>query len=462
MKGERGHTQRWAPVCPRLRRVQEVARAKPEEQFTSLAHLVTEASLLRSYRGLKGTASPGVDGETKASYGRHLKGNLKQLHERVRADQYRACPVLRRWLDKPDGGKRAIGLPALEDKIVQGAVVEILNSIYEEDFHGFSYGFRPGRNPHQALRALQTVLQKGRVNWVLELDLEACFDRIGHAALREVLRRRVIDRRLLKLIGKWLKVGTVEVDGRRERSRVGIPQGAVISPLLANIVLHYAMDEVVSDWRRQYATGEVYVVRYADDAVLCFEHERDAHALRAELEASLADYGLSLNEGKTRLLRFGRAWPKRGHRSESFDFLGFTHLAGRDRQGRYLVIRKTQAKRLRRSLKAIGQWCKGHRHAPLAWQCAELSRKLRGHYGYYGIRGNYAALARFRHRARQLWYQALRRRSQRVNRSRLARLLTERFVLPQPHLTHPDNWLAVTPGYLLGRAGCGNAARPVL
>lgn len=457
-----GHTQRWEPVCPRLRRVQEVARAKPEEKFTSLAHLVTEGSLLRSYRGLKGKAFPGVDGETKASYGEQLKRNLEQLPERLKADQYRASPVLRQWLDKPDGGKRPIGLPTVEDKIVQGAVVEILNSIYEEDFHGFSYGFRPGRNPHQALRALQTVLQKGRVSWVLELDLEACFDRIEHGALREVLQRRVIDRRLLKLIGKWLKVGTVEADGRREQGRLGIPQGAVISPLLANIVLHHALDEVINRWRKREATGEVYCVRYADDGVLCFEHERDAQALRAELETSLAAYGLSLNEAKTRLVRFGRAWPKRGNKSESFDFLGFTHIAGKDRKGRYLVIRKTQGKRERGSLKAIGQWCKRHRHKPLGWQWAELSRKLQGHYEYYGIRGNYVALARFRHRVRQHWSNALRRRSQKVHRARLARLLTERFVLPQPRITHPDNWLAVTPGYLLGRAGCGNTARPAL
>ncbi len=456
------HTQRWRPICPKLRRVQEVAQAKAQERFTSVAHLLTEEALTRSFRGLRADAAPGVDGQTKASYGEHLEHNVHALHQRLKAGRYRAQPVLRHWLDKPDGGQRPIGLPALEDKIVQGAVVEILNSIYETDFYGFSYGFRPGRGAHQALRALQTVLQKGRVNWVLDLDLEACFDRIEHEALVATVQHRVADRTILRLIRKWLRVGSVEADGRRERTRRGTPQGAVASPLLANVVLHYALDNVVHAWRKQHARGEVYCVRYADDAVLAFEFEDDAQALRAILEASLAKQGLNLHPEKTRLRRFGRRWQQRGLKSETFDFLGLTHIAGRSRRGHYLVIRRTSRKRLRRSLTAVRQWCVRHRHRPVEWQWMQLSRKLVGHYHYYGVRGNYVALACFRQRVWQLWGAALRRRSQRVRRHRLYVLLTERFVLPLPRITHADPWLPGLPGHLLGRAGCGNAARPVL
>jgi len=456
------HTQKWKVACPKLQRVQEVARAKKQEQFISLAHHLTVEALLRSYRRLKASSAPGMDGQTKADYGKHLMSNLKLLHERLRGGQYRASPALRHWIDKPNGEKRPIGLLTTEDKIVQGAVVEILNCIYEEDFYGFSYGFRPGRSQHHALRALQTFLQKGKVNWVLDLDLKGCFDNISHQALREVIQHRVTDRSIVRLIGKWLKVGVVEADGKREKGRKGTPQGAVISPLLANIVLHEAMDEVIQNWRRHEACGEVYVVRYADDCVLGFEREEDAHALRAVLESSLADYGLSMNEAKTRLIRFGRHWPSDGKQSETFDFLGLTHIAGKDRQGRYLVIRKTMRKRIHRSLKFIAEWCSKHRHHPVQWQWTELNRKLLGHYNYYGVRGNFAALSRFRGRVRQIWFNALMRRSQKSKRPKVHNLVDEVFVLAKPRITHPEGWLMLTPGYLAGRAGCGNAARPVL
>ena len=454
-------TQKRINICPQLRRVKERAQAHPEEQFTSLAHHLSESALRDAYHGLKPKAGAGIDGRTKADYGRHLAANLRDLHQRLKQGRYRASPVKRVWLDKPDGGRRPIGLPTVEDKIVQTAVVNVLNAIYECDFHGLSYGFRPGRNQHQALQVVQTFLQKGRVNWVLDLDLKACFDTIEHEALMEAVQRRVADRTLLRLIRKWLTVGVVE-EGKRERARRGTPQGAVISPLLANIVLHYAMDEVVMRWRRTEAHGEVYCVRYADDAVLGFEHEADAHAFKAWLEESLAGYGLALNQAKTRLIRFGRNWPRRAIKPETFDFLGFTHIVGTDRKGRYLVIRKTARKRFRRHLLKVTAWLRKHRHRPLHWQWQKLRKHLLGYYQYYGIRGNYRALARYRWRLWRLWYQSLKRRSQTSNGHRLTHLLTEVYVLPKARITHNEGWMNVTPGYLLGRAGCGNTARPVL
>lgn len=455
------HTPRWVPICPRLQRVQERARAHPEEQFTSLAHLIDEAGLLRAYRGLRSDAASGIDGESKASYGQGLGERLKRLHDRLRTGQYRAQAAKRAMIEKEDGSERPLAIWCVEDKVVQGAVAEVLNSIFEVDFHGMSYGFRPQRSAHMALQAVQTVLQKGRVNWVLDLDLKQCFDRIEHEALRQALRRRVTDRSLLRLIDKWLTVGVVEKDGRRTRQERGTPQGAPISPLLANIVLHEAMDAVVVEWRRTQAKGEVYMVRYADDAVLMFEHEADALSLRAVLETSLERYGLELNVAKTRLLPFGRN-PPGGGKSETFGFLGFSHIAGQDRQGRYLVQRRTLAKRFRRGLKQVRAWCRAHRHWSLPAQWKALCTQVRGHYAYYGVRGNYTALARFRSAVRSLWIGMLRRRSQNSPIRALVSLLDTRFALPPPRITHPDDWLPVSPGYLLGRAGCGKAARPDL
>jgi RNA-directed DNA polymerase len=458
------HTPRWRPVCPQLRRVQELAEAKPEERFTSLAHLITKDALLRSYESLDARAAAGVDGVTKAAYGRNLEENLKSLHERLKSGEYRATPVLRVFIEKPDGGKRPLGIPSLEDKIVQGAVVEILNCIFECDFKGFSYGFRPGRSAHQALQALQTVLQKGKVNFVLDVDISKFFDTIDHKELMTLVQHRVKDSRLLRLIGKWLAVGAVEADGRRIREKRGTPQGGVISPLLANMFLHYVVDQFVSEWRRTRAKGEVYIIRYADDVVLAFERGEEAEQLLSLLEERLQAYGLSLNREKTRIVRFGRNWTGNDGRPKSgtFDFLGFTHIAGKDRHGHYLVQRKTSRKRFNRSLKAIYEWCKRHSHTPLGYQLKELRLKLRGHYNYYGVRGNLAALSTLRYKVRQAWLRALKHRSQKVSKARLYQLLDQCYLLPTPRITHREGWLTLKPGYLLGRAGCGKSARPVL
>lgn len=455
-EGQRNRTPRRTNLSPELLRVEEVARRKPKVTFTSLAHLLTVERLRKAYHELDAAAAPGVDGVTKADYGRDLERNLSELQARLKAGRYRANPVLRRWREKPDGGRRPLGLPTVEDKIVQGAVVDILNAIYEADFYGFSYGYRPNRNAHQALQALQTVLQKGKVNWVLDGDISRFFDEISHKRLVAVLQQRVNDGRLLSLIAKWLKAGVVEEDGRRTYPRSGTPQGGVISPLLANIFLHEVVDIFVHEWRKAEAKGEVYITRFADDLVLAFEDEDDARRMLEGLDRRLQSYGLSLNREKTRLIRFGRQG------GETFDFLGFTHIAGRDRQGRYLVKRKTARKRLNRSLKAIHQWCRTHRHRPMREQYEELSRKLIGHYNYYGIRGNFKALQQFFYRVWLSWAQALSRRGQKVHWPRIKRLLGEVFVLPRPKITHTEGWLCVNPGNLLGRAGCGNAARPDL
>jgi len=458
------HTiQRYRPISPELCRVQEKARARPDEQFTSLAHYLSLEALQRAYDAVEPNSAPGIDGVTKQEYGLDLEQRLGELHKRLKDGTYRASPVLRRWIAKPDGGKRPLGLPPVEDKIVQGAVAEIFNSIYEVDFLGFSYGFRPGRSTHQALQSLQTVLQKGKVNWVLDADINQFFDSIDHKELMSIIRRRVNDRSLLHLIGKWLAAGVVEEDGRRVRDKRGTPQGGVISPLLGNVFLHHVADTFIHQWRRSEAKGEVYIIRYADDLVIACEHESDVRKLLEALDERLKEYGLKLNREKTRMLRFGRYWQKpEESKSETFDFLGFTHIAGRDRQGRYLVKRKTSRKRLNKSLKAVNQWCKRYRHTPVRWQCKELRKKLIGHYNYYGVRGNFDSLKNFRHGVWKAWMNSLMRRSQKVNRDRIYNLVNQLFPLPDPKITHPEGWFSIDPGYLLGRAGCGNAARPDL
>ncbi len=457
------HTQKWRPICPQLRRVQEKARSNPNERGASLAHYLNVSALHRSFTRIKANSAPGVDGVTKHDYAMDLFGNLDALHERLKSGKYRASPVLRCWIDKPGGGQRPLGLPTVEDKIVQGAVVEILNCIYEGDFHGFSYGFRQDRNPHQALRALQTALQKGRVNWVLDADVSKFFDSIDHKELMSLLERRVIDRGLLRLIGKWLAAGFVEEDGRRVREKCGTPQGGVISPLLANVFLHYVLDDFVHDWRVTKARGEVYIVRYADDFVIAFEREDDAMELSAALGERLSAHGLSLNKDKTRLIRFGHRYRNGdGPGSGTFDFLGFTLFMGKARNGDSMVRPKTSRARFNRGLKAIKHWLKRHMHAPVEWQLAQLRSKLDGHYGYYGVRLNFKALSNFRERVFWMWHRSLCRRNRRPNKDRVYQHLIKRFVLPRPEIFHRDNWLPVNPGHLLGRAGCGKPARPDL
>ncbi len=451
-------------LSPELLRVQERAKANKEEQFRSLAHYLTVDCLRRAYRRLNKKSKTGIDGISKTDYGENLEENLKALHKRLKEMQYKASPVRRIYLKKEDGSKRPIGIPTTEDKIVQGAIVEILSAVYEVDFHGFSYGFRPGKSQHKALQALQTLLQKGKVNWVIDADLSKFFDSIDHKELMSVIKRRVIDGRILRIIGRILSAGAVEEDGRRIRSKQGTPQGGIISPLLANIFLNTVLDDYIHIWRKTEAVGEVYIVRYADDFVIATENRNDADKLMGDLKRRFETYGLKLHPEKTKLIRFGRSWlnERKGNKPGTFNFLGFTHISGRDRKGRYLVKRKTRKERLNKSIKLSYEKLKEMMHLPIEVQHRFLKRRLTGHYNYFGVRGNFDQLKQYHFAIWKMWYGVLKERSQKRFKFRKYELLLERFPLPRPKITHSEGWLPVNPGYLLGRAGCGKSARPVL
>ena len=443
-------------LSPDLLRVQERAKANKEEQFRSLAHYMTVECLRRSYKRLNKQSAVGVDGLSKSEYGDNLEGNLIDLHRRLKKMQYRASPVRRVYIEKEDGSKRPLGIPTTEDKIVQGAIVEILSAVYEVDFHGFSYGFRPNKSQHKALQSLQTVLQKGKVNWVIDADISKFFDSVDHKELMLVIKRRVIDGRILRIIGRILSAGAVEEDGRRIRSKEGTPQGGIISPLLANIYLNTVLDDFIQSWRKAKAKGEIYIVRYADDFVIAAERRDDADELLEELRNRFENFKLKLHPNKTKVVRFGKKWvserKRGGEKPGTFNFLGFTHIAGKDRKGRYLVRRKTMKKRLRRAIKHSFEICKKKMHAPIAEQHRRLSMILIGHYNYYGVRGNFDQLKQFYYAVWKMWYRTLNRRSQKGFKFQRYELLVKQFPLPRPRITHSEGWLSVNPGYLLGRA----------
>jgi RNA-directed DNA polymerase len=421
--------------------VRRVARERKQERFTALLHHLTADLLRESYYALKRNAAPGVDGVRWSEYEDGLEGRLIDLHGRVHRGAYRAQPSRRVYIPKGDGRERPLGIAALEDKIVQQAVVTILNEIYEVDFQGFSYGFRPGRSPHQALDALNVGIQRKRVNWILDADIRGFFDNMDHEWTMQFVAHRVADNRVLRLIRKWLKAGVSE-DGEWSETKVGTPQGAVVSPLLANVYLHYVFDLWVEVWREKVAQGDMIVVRYADDLVVGFEHRAEAERFLKDFQERLAKFGLEMHPEKTRLIEFGRfAQVNRQERgegkAETFTFLGFTHYCGTNSKGYFVVWRRTAAKRMRAKLQAIKQELRRHLHDAVGVVGAWLKRVVEGYYRYHAVPGNRPALGRFRDRLCRLWWQALRRRSQkrRPTWDRL-RPVFERW-LPRPQVLHP-------------------------
>ena len=422
-------------------RIRQAATTDKERRFTALLHHVYDIGTLRkAYYGLKRDAAPGVDGETWQSYGEHLENNLVELSERLQRGAYRAKPVRRVLIPKADGRQRPIGVTTLEDKVVQRALVMVLNCIYEVDFLGFSYGFRPGRSQHDALDALYVGIMRKKVNWVLDADIRGYFDAISHEWLVKLIEHRIADRRVVRLIQKWLSAGVLE-DGEWRSSEVGTPQGGGISPLLANVYLHYVFDLWVRDWRRQ-AKGDVIVVRFADDIIVGFQHEWEARRFWNELRERFAAFGLELHPEKTRLLEFGpfaAANRKRNGRGkpETFDFLGFTHVCGKTRKGRFVVLRRTMRKRIRAKLREIKDVLRRRWHDPVPEVGKWLASIIRGHLNYYAVPLNFSAIEAFRHQVICLWRRALSRRSQKahVTWERILRLA--RIWLPRARIVHP-------------------------
>ena len=404
-------------VSQELDRVRQAAARDRGLRFTALLHHVTVARLWAAYTAVRPGAAPGVDGVTWHEYGQHLEENLRGLHARVQSGTFRAKPGRRVYIPKADGRLRPLGIAALEDKIVQRAVVEVLNAVFEVDFRGFSYGFRPGRGPHGALDAVTVGIERRRVSWVLDADISDFFGRLDHAWLRKFLQHRIADARILRLIDKWLAVGVVE-DGTWQPGEEGSPQGASISPLLANLYLHQVFDVWADWWRRKRAHGDVIIVRFADDFIVGFEHEQDARRFWADLAERFARFGLELHPDKTRLIEFGRfAVERRARRGlgkpATFDFLGFTHICAKNKAGRFWVKRITIAKRLRAKLRDLGEQLNRRRHEPIPVLGRWLGSVVQGHTAYYAVPGNSDAIKAFRTQVTRHWRTALRRRSQR-------------------------------------------------
>ena len=448
-RNPRGQTSRRTQGRERLQqaldRIRQVATRDKEVKFTTLWHHVYDVDRLReAYFRLKPKAAAGVDGVTWQAYGADLEGNLLDLSERLRRGAYRAKPVRRVYLRKPDGRERPIGVTALEDKVVQRATVEVLQAIYETDFVGFSYGFRPKRSQHDALNALTVGIDSQKVSYVLDADIRGFFDAIDHEWLMKFVEHRIADRRVLRHIRKWLKAGVLEDEEWRQTDE-GTPQGGNISPLLANVYLHYALDLWLLWWRTHNACGEMIAVRFADDFIVGMQSKRDATRFPTELKQRLQKFGLELHPEKTRLIEFGRFATERRRnrgagRPETFDFLGFTHICGRTRKGKFIIRRHTMATRLRRKLGDIKTELRRRRHHRVHEVGNWLGKVVRGHYGYYGVPLNYRALNSFRWELVMLWYRVLRRRSQRsrITWDRMTALA--RHHLPTPRIVHPYPW----------------------
>ena len=436
-------TQQRARLQSALTRIRQAAEKDRKLKFTTLWHHVYDIDRLReAYFGLSRNASPGVDGVTWQSYGGDLEANLQDLAARLKRGAYRAKPVKRVYIPKPDGRQRPIGVTSTEDKIVQSATVQVLNAIYEVDFLGFSYGFRPKRSQHNALDAVSVGIQRKKVNWVLDADIRGFFDAIDHGWLMKFVEHRIADKRVIRHIKKWLHAGVLE-DGSRRETVEGTPQGGSISPLLANIYLHYALDLWADNWRKKHACGDVIAVRYADDVIFGFQHQGEAAKFLKALKERLLRFNLELHPDKTRLIEFGRfaaeSRKRRGlGKPETFDFLGFTHICARTRDGKYFKVRRqTMRKRMTAALVKVKAELRRRMHDPVAVTGRWLTRVLRGYYQYHAIPGNSRALRAYRQAVFRLWWMSLKRRSQSRRLPWKKYQVLVRQWLPYPKILHP-------------------------
>jgi RNA-directed DNA polymerase len=437
-------------VTQALERIRQAAKARKKEKFTSLLHHISIELLDDAFSELKENAAPGIDGLTWREYGLNLERNLEDLHARIHRGAYRALPSRRVYIPKPDGRQRPLAVAALEDKIVQRATAAVLNAIYEEDFLGFSYGFRPGRGTHDAQDALVVGIESKKVNWILDADIRSFFDEISQEWLIRFLEHRIGDRRIIRLIQKWLKAGILE-DGIVSVSDKGTGQGSVISPLLANIYLHYALDLWAERWRRREATGDMIIVRYADDFIVGFQHEADARRFLDEMRTRLQEFALTLHPEKTRLIEFGRFAAKdrkqRGlGKPETFNFLGFTFICGTSRRGYFQLKRKTRRDRLRAKLKMVKEAMRRRMHQPIPQQGKWLRQVVLGYFNYHAVPTNFRALKAFRDEITRGWRRALSRRSQKTGLTWAAMNQLIGDWLPKPRIIHPwpDQRFAVT------------------
>lgn len=434
-----------------LERIRQAAERDRQMQFTSLWHHVYNIEALRAaYHSLKREASPGVDGQTWRGYGEQLEENLTDLSQRLQRGAYRAKPVKRSYIPKPDGRQRPLGVTAVEDKIVQKAAATVLNAIYEVDFLGFSYGFRPKRSPHHALDALYAGIKIRKVSWVLDADIRGYFDAIDHKWLLKFIGHRIADKRVLRHIKKWLNAGVLE-NGSTRFSEEGVPQGGSISPLLANIYLHYVFDLWANKWRKVHARGDVVMVRFCDDFVVGFQHRQDAERFYSDLTERFRAFGLELHGGKTRIIEFGRfAAENRKRRGEgkpeTFDFLGFTHICGTTRKGKFTILRHTIGKRIRAKLRILKEELRRRLHRPIPEVGKWLRTVVLGHYRYFGVPSNSRKLESFRYHVTCLWLKTLRRRSQRhrTNWDRMGRLAARWLPLPRIYHAYPNLSLYVS------------------
>lgn len=440
--GHRHRTQSRTELGQALERVRQAAKKDRELRLTALWHHVYDINRLRAvYFALKKDAAAGVDGVTWKEYGERLETNLEELAARLQRGAYRPKPVRRVFIPKADGRERPIGVPTLEDKLVQRAAAEVMGAVFEADFKGFSYGFRPGRSPHNALDALVVGIKRKKIGWVLDADIRGFFDTIDHGCLLQFVERRIADARVQSHVEKWLKAGVLE-EGERTVMREGTPQGGSISPLLANIYLHYVFDEWTDEWRKKRAFGDMIVMRYADDFIVGFQHRGEAECFLEELRERFREFHLELHPDKTRLIEFGRfatqSRQRRGEgKPETFDFLGFTHICGKTRSGAFQVLRRTMRKRLRAKLAAVKAELRRRIHQPVSEVGAWLKSVVEGHYGYYAVPNNAPALQSFRNQTLVLWHRTLTRRSDKGDPGWKRMYCWAKRWLPSPRILHP-------------------------